>query len=275
MRLQRRQALKALILLLFSVFIFILHQTGEITRFINPSYLYFSQIASVLFLFLFFIQVPRIFATDDHDHTLCGPWGCSHEEGEGFTFRSFVTYALIIVPLAMGFMLPYKDFGAAEAVKRGVSYYAHDHQHDHDHEEHEHSHDCIPQQDSPSLTQILNEPILYFHNKNFTSYMSAVTENPHRFIGKPVVIEGFVLEDEMASEIHTVLSRFIVTHCVADAHAAGFIIADGAGHGIEEGQWIRVKGRLNVMQSERFTVPVVELESWGAITQPIDPYIYP
>jgi putative membrane protein len=253
---------KAIILLLFAVFIFILHETGEIVRFINPNYLYFSQIASVIFLFLFFIQVPRIFTSSEYDHSECGPWGCSHEdEGGGITVKTLLTYGLIILPLLTGFLLPYKDFGAAEALKRGISYSTHDH----DHVE-------VPDE---QVQEIVKQPFLEFDNENFGSYIHAVTSYPGNFVGKPIIIEGFIVEDDSFTNKQTVITRFLVTHCVADAHVAGLVIEEGSILGVHENTWIRIKGELNVKKSDSGLIPIIIVRNWEEIDTPIDPYVYP
>ncbi|WP_227935550.1 TIGR03943 family putative permease subunit [Alkalihalobacillus deserti] len=260
---------KAIILLLFAVFIFILHETGEIIRFINPNYLYFSQIASVIFLFLFFIQVPRVFTSSEYDHSECGPWGCSHEDNEGgITVKTLLAYGLIIMPLLTGFLLPYKDFGAAEALKRGISYSTHVHGHLEEHE-------LLDHQIDKSVEKMLKQPVLEFDNENFASYISAVTSYPKNFVGKPIIVEGFILEDDSLSNKLTVITRFLVTHCVADAHAAGLVIEKGVSFGIQENTWIRVKGELNIKKSDSKLIPIITVSSWEEIQSPIDPYVYP
>ncbi|WP_368504153.1 TIGR03943 family protein [Alkalihalophilus sp. As8PL] len=261
---------KAIILLLFAVFIFILHETGEIVRFINPNYLYFSQIASVIFLFLFFVQVPRIFTSSEYDHSECGPWGCSHEdEGGGITVKTLLTYGLIILPLLTGFLLPYKDFGAAEALKRGISYSTHDHGHVEVHDE------LLVHQMDEGVQEIVKQPILEFDNENFVSYIRAVTSYPVNFVGKQILIEGFILEDDSFTNKHTVITRFLVTHCVADAHAAGLVIEEGSILGIHENTWVRIKGELNVKKSDSGLIPIITVSSWEEIHPPMDPYVYP
>ncbi|MBU8905340.1 TIGR03943 family putative permease subunit [Desertibacillus haloalkaliphilus] len=270
LRIHLRQLIKAFVLLLFAVFIFILHESGEIGRFINPDYLYFSQIASVLFLFLFFIQVPRIFTTTEHDHSQCGPWGCTHDDDNGgsFSLQTFISYGIIILPLVTGFLLPYKDFGAAEAQKRGVSYSTY-----HDHGDLE-DHELFPQE--KDILEIINEPALYFDNTNFADYLTSITTYPEGFIGKSIELDGFILEDDFhVNSKRTVITRFLVTHCVADAHAAGIVIEDGSSLGIKENSWIRVKGKLDVQKEGEWLIPVIKVDSWKEIDLPLDPYIYP
>ncbi|MDT8862190.1 TIGR03943 family protein [Alkalihalobacillus sp. MEB130] len=264
--------LKAIVLLLFAVFIFILHETGEITRFINPNYLSFSQVASVLFLFLFFIQVPRIFTArhNEHDHSQCGPWGCSHENDEGrVTAKTIIAYGIIILPLLTGFLLPYKDFGAAEALNRGVHYSSHDHSHIDGHGELNNPHEKL-------VMEMLKESVLKVDNENFGSYLGAITSSPANFKGKPIEIEGFILKDDLLANNLIVITRFLVTHCVADAHAVGLVIDKGATLGMEENTWICVRGELDVKESsDHLLIPVIRVNSWEEIQAPIEPYIYP
>ncbi|MGO4889972.1 TIGR03943 family putative permease subunit [Anaerobacillus sp. MEB173] len=269
-RIQLRQLFKAFVLLLFAVFIFVLHETGEISRFINPNYIYFSQIASVLFLFLFFIQVTRIFTSLEHDHSQCGPWGCNHDHGNvgRLSLRAIIGYGIIIVPLVTGFVLPYKDFGAAEAQKRGVSYSVH-----HDHGELR-DHEFFPQE--KDILKIIDEPVLNFDNINYANYLTAITTYPEGFVGKSIELAGFILEDDFhVNTKRMVITRFLVTHCVADAHAAGLVIEDGFSLGMKENSWIRLIGKLDVQKEDELLIPIIKVDSWEEIDLPLDPYIYP
>ncbi|WP_165763787.1 TIGR03943 family putative permease subunit [Halalkalibacter urbisdiaboli] len=257
---QGRQALKAFVLLLFSVFIFILHHNGEIARFVNPDYLYFSQIASVLFMFLFFVQVPRIFSEGtEHDHSQCGPWGCDHD-GEELSLRSVLSYAVITLPLLTGLFFPYKEFGAAEALNRGISYTSLEHEH--------------YSEDDKKVQEMLDLPVLDFTNEQFASYIRAVTTYPQLFAGKSIEIEGFLLEDDYLSQRHTVIARFLVTHCVADAHVTGLII-DGVSLQHPNDTWVRVKGNLHVKRSGDLLIPAVNVSSIEEIAPPVVQYVYP
>lgn len=269
MYIQLRQVIKALILLMFAVFIFILHKSGEITRFIHPNYLYFSQIASIIFLFLFFIQVPRIYRSpeNEHDHSQCSPWNCSHDLEEGnLSLKLIFSYGVISIPLLTGFLLPYKNFGAEEALKRGISY----------------SDIVYHHTDEQNMTNYLNNRVqemmnrsaLYLDKESFSSYIGIITTYPEVFVGKPIELEGFIVEDELFSKKQTVIARFLVTHCIADAHASGLVIENGASFGIQKNIWVRIKGVLNVKKDDNLRIPVIHVSSLEKIQAPKDPYVY-
>ena len=125
MRFHFQQAIRALILLVFSTLLFKLHFTGEITKFINPKYEALSQIASILFLILFFIQMTRIWTVEEHSHPYCDheDHDCSHHHDHGdspFHIKKLISYLIIAVPLITGFLLPPKVLDASIADKKGA-----------------------------------------------------------------------------------------------------------------------------------------------------------
>lgn len=259
---------KAFILLLYSTLLIHLHFTGEIKRFINPSYLTLSQVASILFLFLFFIQVPRIFSTPDHDHSQCGPWGCNHgSEKIGIAFMAFI---IIFIPIGSGFIIPYKDFDSAEASKRGISLMPNVHTH----EGHNHKYECETTDES-QIWNVWNEPYLQFTNTNFIPYLDAITQAPQSFVGKPITIEGFIKKEQKSSNMEYVLTRFIVTHCVADAHAVGIIIESGDNWNMYSNDWVRITGEINMSNIGGVLYPTIKVIKLDIIQPPKDPYIYP
>ena len=125
MRFHFQQAVRALILLVFSTLLFKLHFTGEITKFINPKYEALSQIASIVFLILFFIQITRIWTVEEHSHQYCDheDHDCSHHHDHGdspINMKKLISYLIIAVPLITGFLLPPKVLDASIADKKGA-----------------------------------------------------------------------------------------------------------------------------------------------------------
>ncbi|UCZ54210.1 TIGR03943 family protein [Bacillus shivajii] len=264
-----QQAIKAFILLMFSGFIFMLHHTGEIDRFINPQYTSLSQVASIIFLFLFFIQVPRIFLTKEQaeDHDYCSILGCNHETDDvkHIKGKSIITYSIIFLPLFTGFLLPYKELGAAEAVKRGICY---------SHNEGETFH--LEERSEIELSHVIKEMkqsrVLTVDKKNFVSYVNSILTYPDLFYGKEIELEGFISVDKSASEDHLLIARFLVTHCVADAHVMGLLLSVEDERLQNENDWIRMKGVLDINEQ---STPIVEVREWEKVEQPKNPYIYP
>ncbi|APH05832.1 TIGR03943 family putative permease subunit [Bacillus weihaiensis] len=264
MILQKRQAIKAIILLLFASFIFFLHQSGEITQFIHPDYLSFSQLASVLFFILFFFQVPRIFKPLDAevDHSLCGPFGCNHEE-EANSLSVVVSIGIISIPLLTGFMMPYKTFGADEALKRGIQYSNLDHKHVGEFEI-----------TNAAVNHLMSQKVILFDHTSFADNMSVLSKYPEVFEGKTIEMEGFIAEDTQMATNQKVLTRFQVTHCVADANASGFVLANSNEFVLMKNMWVHIKGTLKMKEDNQQFIPVIHIDSVKRINTPEDPYIF-
>ncbi len=264
MTLQKRQAIKALILLVFAGFIFILYQSGEITTFIHPHYLHFSQFASVLFLILFFFQVPRIFRQLDteQDHSHCGPWGCHHEDGE-ISMKTIVSIGIITIPLLTGLIMPYKTFGAEEALKRGIHYSGLDHK----------TSGGNDLKDGV-IKSMMNQSVIRLDHTGFADYMGMISEYPEVFEGKEIEMEGFIAEDQFMKKKQKVIARFQVTHCVADAHASGLILENSDEFHLTNNTWVRIKGALKVKEENQQYIPVIQIKTIENIDTPKNPYIF-
>ncbi|ADU29112.1 TIGR03943 family putative permease subunit [Evansella cellulosilytica] len=264
-----QEAIKALVLLLFSGFIFMLHHTGEIIKFINPQYTALSQIASIIFLFLFFIQVPRMFITKEQakDHDYCTILGCNHEiVGRQLSIKKIAILFIIILPLLTGFFLPYKDLGAEEAVKRGICYTPTSTHNDNS---------VTISSSNKTLQQMLNSQELILDERNFATYVDTIRSYPKQFHGKSISLEGFILVDEKVSHDHPLIGRFLVTHCVADAHVTGLLLESDQGTLRDVRDWVTVRGEISSVEKNGQILPIILVEDWTKIMQPEAPYIYP
>ncbi|TYS59543.1 TIGR03943 family protein [Sutcliffiella horikoshii] len=270
-----QQAIKAVVLLLFSGLLFMLHHTGDIYQFINPQYKELSQIASIIFLILFFIQVPRIFISRElaQDHVYCSILGCNHEIGNPrkLPFKNIVIYFIVILPLVLGFLLPHKGLGAAEAKKRGVIYAA-SHETEHDHGSHL---DESATLFTNTINEMLKSSVLVLDHSNYSSYINNIITYPEVFNGKSIELEGFILLDVLNTVDSPVLARFIVTHCVADAHVKGLLLDSDDDNLRNVDDWVKLKGKITLTEHNGQTLPMVHVYEWVPIVKPIVPYIYP
>ncbi|WP_209123264.1 TIGR03943 family protein [Alkalihalobacillus sp. BA299] len=283
------QSIRAMILLGFAGFLFKLHYFEEIGNYINPKYIGFSQVASILFLFLFFIQVPRIWSgksMEDH-HENCGPWGCDHEDGfsNRITLRHGLIYVMIFLPIVSGLLLPAKALDASIALKRGAlmqqpieNATTHDHQgHIHFHSGHVPEAICLPidKTEVERLKKGYDSNSIVMEKTSYVQKFYAITGNPEMVSGREIVVDGFVLKEEIRSPYQLFIGRFLITHCVADATVIGFLAELDREIHLTEGSWVRVKGTLDVSKHGQEVVPMIRVHSLAVIEKPNDPYIYP
>jgi putative membrane protein len=80
-------------------------------------YIYF---ALIVFILLGVVQIFRSLKQDKEDEYLCD-CGANHSV-EGSPIKSFLIYALFVLPLLTGFMFPDKVLDSAVAEKKGITY---------------------------------------------------------------------------------------------------------------------------------------------------------
>jgi putative membrane protein len=299
-----QQAVRAFILLAFSVLLFKLHFTGEITKFINPKYEGLSQSASVLFLILFIIQTTRIWTVkensphhhcqhDTHDHH------CSHDHGDSrFNTKKLIAYLVIVFPLVTGFLLPAKVLDASIADKKGgLAVLSNQKKAEKKQEE-----EAVPnnnQQEDPVinedlvdlsrikdkaytneqyeqlLQQLEQSSTIEMNDNVFSTYYEEMHMDLEKFKGIEITLKGFVYKEEGLEKDQLVLARFLITHCVADAGIIGFITELPEASSVEVNTWIEAKGVLDTTNYNGTKFPIIKITNWKVIDEPKEPYLYP
>jgi putative membrane protein len=311
MKFHPQQAARSLILLGFSVLIYMMHYTGEILLFINPKYLLLSQAAAFIFFILFFIQITRVWTvkvadasescghedgccSQDHDH--------NHDHGDTpFNVKKLVSYSIILLPLLTGFILPAKVLDSSIADKKGAMLsIAGSSKKGNEKEEitdqsgqytPETNQDPILQDDTATVTGYENEkseaeydklmkqleksPLIDFNDSIFSTYYEEISSNIDKFQGRKVSLNGFVYKEEGFSQNQLVVSRFLVTHCVADASIIGFLSEFPEASKIEKDTWIKVEGIIENSTYMDTPIPLIKVTKWQEIKEPESPYLYP
>jgi putative membrane protein len=318
-----QQGLRALILLIFSALIFKLHYTGEISKYINPKYENLSQIASVIFLVLFFIQITRIWGQKEKKHLhhhgeMCchhedGDHDCGHHHDHGtspFTAKKLLSYSIIIFPLITGFLLPPKVLDASIADKKGgMAILSHGKQQaDKDKaatEQQQADKNNAATETQPEGGQedtidenapdpnLDNQPVMtndeytaykkslaksnsiLLNDDVYAAYYESMHEDLDSYVGKEIELKGFVYKEEGFNEDQLVISRFLISHCVADASIVGFLSQFQEASGLEADTWIKAKGTIEVAEYNGTMLPLLKVTEWELISEPDQPYIYP
>lgn len=303
MRFHFLQAVRAFILLAFSVMLLKLHFTGEMTKFINPKYESLSQSASVLFLILFIIQTTRIWTAkensqhhhchhDSHDHN------CSHDHGVSpFNTKKLIAYVIIVFPLVTGFLLPAKVLDASIADKKGGLAVLTNQKSEKEKEEKPAPNNS--QQEDPAINgdlvdlsrieelvytkdeynqliqHLLQSSTIKMNDDIFSTYYDEIQTDIEKFKGREIELKGFVYKEEGLEQDQLVLSRFLITHCVADASIIGFISELPEASSLKENTWIEVKGVLDTTNFNGTELPIIKITTWKKINEPKEPYLYP
>lgn len=306
-----QQALRALILLTFSAMIFKLHYTGDITKFINPKYESLSQIASILFLILFFIQITRIWTVKENSINHCNheDHHCHHRHDHGdsaFNTRKLISYLTIVVPLITAFLLPAKALDASIANKKGgmeilinqkqvskgnLSNGKRDIVQENLVEEGQEAdtasenitptdtigYDTVMSQKEFELViqKLEQSANIVMEDTVYATYYEEINKNFYKFKGRNIELKGFVYKEDGLGKNQLVLSRFLITHCVADAGIIGFLSELPEASSINEDTWMEVKGVIDIATYNGTELPIIKVTNWEKIAEPKDPYLYP
>ncbi|MDQ0214015.1 putative membrane protein [Oikeobacillus pervagus] len=295
MKFHVQQAIRAFILLAFSILLFKLYFTGDMTKFINPKYVWLSQSAAVLFLILFIIQVTRTWTIEsrhehhcqhhDHDHSCC------HDHGSSpFNHKKLMAYTVIIFPLLTGFLLPPKVLDASIVDKKGgMAVLTKQKQIKKENEEMnrnqeepiiEHSKVIEPKEitekEYEQIKQNLKETAaIKMDDHVYSYYYEEINLDPNKFKGREIELKGFVYKEDEFKPNQLVISRFLITHCVADASIIGFLSELPEASKLEENTWMEVKGVLDISTFNGEEIPMIKINKWTVIKEPGDPYLYP
>ncbi|MFC4802013.1 TIGR03943 family putative permease subunit [Neobacillus sp. GCM10023253] len=291
MKFHVQQAIRAFILLAFSVMLFKLHFSGEMTKFINPKYEGLSQFASVLFLILFFIQVTRIWtAKEHHHHCNQDDHDCSHDHGDSpFNTRKLIAYLVIVFPLAAGFLLPAKVLDASIADKKGGMAVL-TNQRNLKEEKKETNIQEFPAVDPEEIgsskeiskeeyeqlkQNLIGSTTIELNDDVYAAYYDEIHTDIQKFKGKEIELKGFVFKEAGFKQNQLVIARFLITHCVADAGIIGFLSEIPEASSLSEDTWIEAKGVLDTTTFNGTELPVIKITKWKEISQPKHPYLYP
>jgi putative membrane protein len=293
LRIQLQQAFRAVILMTFVVFLIQLHQTGEIVHYINPKYEHLSMIGAWLFLILFLTQLFRIWSTTagktihKHKHAT----GHHHDHGDGpLTLKKLLSYAIIILPLATGFIFPETTLDASIAEKKGImlsmgnsgEYRQGDEKAgeqssvDHTSPDPNLLTNTMSKEEYDSYIGALKQTQnIKMTEEMYAAYYQEIINEPNSFVGKEITFSGFVYREQGFSQNQIVLSRFLITHCIADAGVVGFLSEfNGAGE-LAEDTWVEATGEIRMQQYDGKELPTIHITDWKIIEQPNQPYVYP
>ncbi|TSI04720.1 TIGR03943 family protein [Lysinibacillus sp. BW-2-10] len=289
--------IKTIILGLFLWFFIDLHTSGDILKYVNPKYEYISKIAVGIFILLFVIQLFRILQPKQHIHHICSST-CNHDHGNGhFSLARLVSYGIITFPIITGFSFEPATLNASIAGNKGSFLPPVQQNNDESPDlfenantlaEHEnidiYSEDYLPIENNNYMSNKEYEEkvksfeaseTIHMSEDMFGTYYGAINDNLSTYIGKTIKISGFVYKEEGFNANQFVVSRFMITHCLADASILGFLTEIDEAFELAEDTWVEIEGVLDVTNYGGVEIPVIKTTEWQVIDEPSEPYVYP
>lgn len=287
-RMHVQHFIRAVILAGFAIFFIELHVSGEITKYINPKYDGMSKIAGVVFILFFCIQLFRIWEREEDSHDHCAS-GCKHDHHSSDSLsKRFMSYFILLFPLLTGFAFAPALLDSAIAAKKGTILPQFNRNENNEMAgprlEHHHisNQEVFPNNNffsneeyDQEMKKLRESKLIQMNDKMYSSYVEAMSMNPKDFDGRKIRVKGFVYKDEELKENQLVLSRFLITHCIADANIIGLIAEFNQASEFEQDTWLEIEGTLEVTTFNGIELPLIKANKWTVIQEPVEPYIYP
>ncbi|MDE3838887.1 TIGR03943 family protein [Bacillus methanolicus] len=304
-----QQAIRAFILFTFSALILKLHFTGDMTKFINPKYENLSQAAAVIFLLLFMVQLTRVWTLTKEEHHCHDGHECSHHDhGDSpFSFKKAISYFIIVFPLLTGIFLPAKALDASIANKKGAMISLSNQAKNggqideesasngnpsepntdnslekgtsstntHDSNVPVNPNEMTEEEYQKLMKELENAPVILMKDLVYSSYYDAISIDVDKYKGRKIQLNGFVYKEKGFQPNQLVISRFLITHCVADAGIIGFLSEFPEASTLYPDTWIEAEGTLDVTTYNGTKLPLIKINSWKKIDEPKEPYLYP
>lgn len=212
--------------------------------------------------------------TDDHDHEhnhncACEADGHAHghpptdthgahpSEAHSHVQLTWLGGVILCLPLLLGLIIPPQPLGANALANREVNMgqptavgrYA----------------STNLQIELPAAPErTILEWLIAFDEKGFTQ---AAQDGPAKVV-------GFVYRDERFGEAQFLVSRYVVSCCVADATPVGLIVDWGNTAVLTSDSWVEVEGRFVMGEFGGQEVPILRATRVTAVEQPTPVYLY-
>ncbi len=230
--------MKTLLLLGLGVYFAALIVTGSLNNYINIRFVWLAYVAAVLFFLLGAYSL----------YDLLRPGHPHHDHAHGGLSWGILTLGL---PLVLGTLIPSQPLGV-EAVGGSISTTAVS------------AVNATTFTVAPEFRNVLDWLRVFSSTADFTTLE-----------GEPADVIGFVYTEPAMPADEFMAARFTLSCCVADASAIGLPVIWQDTASLAPGEWVRVKGVIDIDEANGETRPVLRATAVEAVPQPEHPYLYP
>ncbi|WP_308161968.1 TIGR03943 family protein [Bacillus sp. ISL-75] len=110
----------------------------------------------------------------------------------------------------------------------------------------------------------------------YAAYFEEISKDINKFKGRKIKLKGFIYKEAGLSQNQLVISRFLITHCVADASIIGFLSEfSEPSPSLEKDTWVEAEGVLDSTTFNGNELPLIKITGLKKINEPEKPYLYP
>ncbi len=252
--------LKPLLLIALGLFLYGRLANGTLFFYINQRFAIYTFLA-IFGLLLVGLSYHFSQTTDAHDHHPDGhphAHGHTHAPGHQHTL-SWGSVLLLVLPIGLGLLVPPQPLGASALSNREINAGANT-------------------VNSPAASRDAAEKAAA--DKNILDWWETfhAAANPNEnsaIVGQRTRVVGFVYQDKQYGNTHFLVTRFVVSCCVADAAALGLVVAWPAAQQLHNDQWVEVTGTFAAGHLATWSLPILVAQQVTPVAVPNQPYLYP
>jgi putative membrane protein len=107
----------------------------------------------------------------------------------------------------------------------------------------------------------------------YAAYYEEISKDINTFKGRKIKLKGIIYKDDGLSHNQLVISRFLITHCVANI--IGFLSEFTEPSSLEKDTWVEAEGVIGITTFNGAELPLIKITDWKKINEPKKPYLYP
>jgi len=128
--------------------------------------------------------------------------------------------------------------------------------------------------DSEKAMKIEND-VIKVTTENYISSINEILNNPNKYAGKNIEVEGFVYRDFSITGNQFVVGKFMMVCCIADTEIVGLLADYPGAKNFNNDTWVKVKGKLATGVYSGDQKIVIVVESIERDNNPDKSYVYP
>jgi putative membrane protein len=261
-----------LILIAFTCYFYMNIGTGKISLFVHPKMVKYVKFAVGFFAILAFFQGRNIF---------------SNKKAKPFK----IGYLMFLIPLALGVLLRAGEISVNTVINKGFSLTSqlkiNTLKHKHialtdvaekcEHDEYEIN---DPLNNSLESLQLVKGETIVMTNEDFMKNYEDIYGNSFKYIDRVINMKGFIYKQKGLKEDEFILSRMLVSCCMADVQIVGLLCEFKGEKVFTEGTFVSIEGTLGQRQytdyksGEISAIPIIKVDKIKKIDKLSNEYIY-
>jgi uncharacterized repeat protein (TIGR03943 family) len=243
-------ALKGLLLIGMALFLTHRFVSGTLLYYINRRFVWLTWVAAILLTLMAYAYQRKQPVAPAHNESDEPHHLHNHQHHSG---GAWIPLVIVAIPLLLGVLVSPQPLGAQAVSRREVNL------------------------DGVGLGGGEQAMAQETNKRNILDWLRAFSaaEDPISLAGQEAQVIGFVYHDNTLARDQFMVSRFVVSCCVADATVLGLIVSWPDSHQLPADTWVEVTGHFAFDPDKAEPIPTLIADVVIPTAPPIQPYLYP